>query len=92
MRVLMKIDMPGKEECPLRQDSGFETKWKDLLASLGAQSVISNDPGGDRVDYAVFDIKDLAVMFDLAQAVHEWLGVKPEFLPEVTPKSYFGRK
>ena len=92
MRVLMKIDMPSREESPLRQDSGFETKWKNLLASLGAQSVVSNDVSGNRIDYAIFDIKDLAVMFELAKAVHAWLGVKPEFLPEVTPKSFFGRK
>jgi hypothetical protein len=92
MRVLMKIDMPSREESPLRQDSAFEMKWKSLLASLGAQSVVSNEANGDRKDYAIFDIKDLAVMFELAKAVHAWLGVKPEFMPEVTPKSYFGQK
>lgn len=92
MRVLMKIPIPGKIESPLRRDSGFDARWKSLLVGLGALSVHSNDRDIDRIDYAVFEIGDLALMFELARKVHEWLGVKPEFLPEVIPKSYFGHR
>ena len=92
MRVLMKIPMPDKSQSALRRDPGFDAKWKSLLASLHAQSVHSNEQETGRIDYAVFDIGDLAVMFPLAKAVHEWLGVKPEFLPQVAPKPYFGRQ
>jgi hypothetical protein len=88
----MKIPIPAKGENRLRLDSDFDTKWKNLLVSLGAQTVISNDLNNDRIDYAVFEIKDLINMIELARTVHEWLGVKPEFLPEAIPKSYFGRK
>lgn len=31
-------------------------------------------------------------MLELAKNAHEWLGVKPEFLPEVVPKPYFRKK
>jgi hypothetical protein len=88
----MKIPIPQKGQSAVRLDSDFDAKWKTLLAGLGAQSVHSNDSNTDRIDYAVFDIRDLALMFELAKTVHQWLGVKPEFLPEVVPKSYFGQK
>jgi hypothetical protein len=88
----MKIHIPTKGDNPLRHDSNFDANWKSFLIGLGAQSVHSNDMSNDRIDYAVFEIEDLSVMFELARTVHAWLGVKPEFLPEVVPKSYFGQK
>jgi hypothetical protein len=92
MRVLMKIPMPGKNESPLQLDPDFDGKWRTFLSGLGAQSVHSNDLATDRIDYAVFEIRDLAILFELAKTVHGWLGVKVEFLPEVAPQSYFGQK
>ena len=90
MRLLMKIPLPSPAENPLRRDANFDALWKDFLLGLGAGEVHSAAPGQQRIDYAVFEIADLAAIFALAKAVHEWIGVKPEFLPEVTPKPYFG--
>jgi hypothetical protein len=92
VRILMKIRVPDDSGSALRQDSDFDAKWKTLLAGLGALSVHSNAMPDGRFDYAVFDIKDLAALSDLAKTVHGRLGVKVEFLPEVVPKSYFGQK
>ena len=90
MRLLMKIPLPSANENPLRRDANFDALWKDFLLGLGAREVHSTQAGTGRIDYAVFEIAGLAAIFDLAKAVHEWIGVKPEFLPEVQPPAYFG--
>jgi hypothetical protein len=90
MRLLMKIPLPSQSENPLRRDANFDGHWKAFLVGLGAKDVHAAASGQQRIDYAVFELADLAAIFDLAKAVHEWIGVKPEFLPEIQPKAYFG--
>ena len=89
MRLLMKIPLPAPTQNPLRRDPNFDSLWREFLLGLGAKDVHSTGDGQQRIDYAVFEIA-LGEIFDLAKAVHEWIGVKPEFLPEVQPPAYFG--
>ena len=86
----MKIVMPTAAENPLVDAPDFERRLRGLFQQIGA---LANYPGrqdGRRVEYVQVEI-DIGQIVPTAEPVFRLLGVKPEFLPEVAPKPYFGR-
>ena len=90
MRLLMKIVLPAQTPDAMAGDPQLEQKLRRLFDEIGVQARYSNVIDGRRVEYALVDIPEERITAT-AEPVFRLLGVKPEFLPEVTPKSYFGR-
>jgi hypothetical protein len=91
MRFLMKITLPPSTENALVDDPEFREKLRSVFMRIGAQATYSNLIDGRRIEYVLVDIEDLSRIADKAEPVFRFLGVKPEFLPEVVPKPYYGR-
>ncbi len=91
MRLLMKIPMPTAEENPAVNKPDFEPKLRDLFLSLGAEGRYSQTLEGRRHEYVLVNLKDISQLTAVAEPVFRLLKVKPEFLPEVVPKPYYGR-
>jgi hypothetical protein len=91
MRLLMKIPLPTAAENPEVNKPGFESELRDLFLSLGAEGRYSNTLDGRRIEYVLVNLKDMSLLAAVAEPVFRLLKVKPEFLPEVVPKPYYGR-
>ena len=85
MRLLMKIPLPPAENLP-----ADDQKLRAFFTAIGAQATYSNMADGRRIEYVLVDIEAERITATAEQVVR-FLGVKPEFLPEVTPKPYYGR-
>jgi hypothetical protein len=90
MRLLMKIPIPTPAENAVVGDPQFEQKIGALFLSIGALATYSNCIEGRRLEYVLVDIEPARITAT-AEPVFRFLGVKPEFLPEVIPKPYYGR-
>jgi hypothetical protein len=91
MRFLMRIQIPTAAENAVVSDPIFDEKLRSLFLKVGAQATYSTTQEGRRIDWVVVDIKDAAQIAAVAEPIFRWLKVKPEFLPEMAPKPYFGR-
>jgi hypothetical protein len=91
MRLLMKIAIPTAPENAVVSDPKFNEKLRSLFLKLGAEATYSTTLDGRRFDYVLVDIPDVTQITAVAEPVFRFLKVKPEFLPEVTPKPYYGR-
>jgi hypothetical protein len=90
MRFLMKIVLPTQMPNAVVGDHQLEQTLGRLFDEIGVQARYSNVVDGRRVEYALVDIPEERITAT-AEPVFRLLGVKPEFLPEVTPKPYYGR-
>jgi hypothetical protein len=90
MRFLMKIPVPTPAENAVAADPEFDEKLRRLFSSIGALATYSNIVDGRRIDYVLVDV-ELSLLTARAETVFRFLGVKPEFLPEVVPQPYYGR-
>jgi len=90
MRLLMKIPLPANTQNALAGDPQLKQKLAHVFHEIGVQARYSNIVDGQRIEYALVDIAEERITAT-AEPVFRLLGVKPEFLPEVTPKSYYGR-
>jgi hypothetical protein len=91
MRLLMKIAIPTAAENAVVCDPKFNEKLRSLFLKLGAEATYSATLDGRRFDYMLVDISDVTQITAVAEPVFRFLKVKPEFLPEVAPKPYYGR-
>lgn len=89
MRFVMMIPLPTAEENPAVAHKDFEKKLKNLFTEVGALTTYSTLQDNRRVEWVVVDIHDLAMITPTAKFIFDNLNVKPEFLPEMTPKPYF---
>lgn len=90
MRFLMKIPIPTAEENPLAGSPEFDDMLKRLLLQIGTKATYSQVISNRRYVYSLIDV-EIEQITPTAEPVFRLLGVKPEFLPEVAPKPYYGR-
>jgi len=91
MRFLMKVPLPTPSENLAIGEKDFDRKLRNLFTEVGALTTYSTLQDGRRIEWAVVDIHDPAMITPTAKFIFDFLKVKPEFLPEATPKPYFGR-
>jgi hypothetical protein len=90
MRLLMKITLPTPAENPEVEDGDFNRNLQKLFTEVGGLGSHSTLEDGRRVEWVIVDI-DPALITPTAKFIFEHLKVKPEFVPEMTPKPYFRR-
>jgi hypothetical protein len=86
----MKIPIPTAAENPAVAEPQFQDRLRALFSGIGAQATYSSSVDGRRIEYVLVDI-DVEQITATAEPVFHFLGVRPEFLPEVVPKPYYGR-
>ena len=91
MRFLMKIAIPTAAENAAVNDPKFNEELRKVFLKLGAEATYSSTFEGRRFDYVLVDLNDVTQITAAAEPVFRFLKVKPEFLPEVAPKPYYGR-
>jgi hypothetical protein len=91
MRLLMKIAIPTATENAVVSDPKFNEALRALFLKLGAEATYSNMLNGQRIEYVLVNLDDVTQITAVAEPVFRFLKVKPEFLPEVAPKPYYGR-
>jgi hypothetical protein len=89
MRFVMMIPLPTAKENPEVGHKDFDKKLRNLFAEVGALTTYSTLQDDRRIEWVVVDISDLALITPTAKFIFDCLNVKPEFLPEMTPKPYF---
>jgi hypothetical protein len=87
MRLLMRIAIPAQTPNPFQAVPEFEVQWRALLKRIGALASYPKEQG--RLQHVLVDI-DPAQITPIAEAVFRFVGVKPEFLPEIAPPPYYG--
>ena len=85
MRLLMKVVLPA--EIPAAPE--FEPQWRALLKRIGALAHYPKEQG--RLQYVLLDPSP-AQITPIAESVFRMVGVKPEFLQEIVPPPYYGRR
>jgi hypothetical protein len=91
MRFLLKIPVPTEAENPAAGQKDFDAKLRNLFTEVGALSTYSTQHEGRRIEWVIVDVGDLALITPMAKFIFGFLKVKPEFVPELTPKPYFRR-
>ena len=87
MRLLMRIVIPAETANPFQGAPDFEMQWRALLKRIGALATYPKEQG--RIQHVLIDA-DPGQITPIAEAVFRLVGVKPEFLPEIAPKPYYG--
>jgi len=90
MRFLMKIVMPDAAQNPLVGEAQFHDRLQGVFRLIGALANYSRSEDGRRVDYVLVDLAPEQITA-AAEPVFRLLKVKPEFLPEIVPRPYYGR-
>ena len=72
---------------PVFVASDFEAQWQTLLKRIGALAAYPKEQG--RLQYVLIQA-DPKQITPIAEAVFRFVGVKPEFLPEIVPPPYYG--
>ena len=83
----MRVVFPAAPVNPVLSGPDFEAQWRALLKRIGALAAHAREQG--RVQYVLVD-PDPSQITPIAEAVFRLVGVKPEFLPEIAPKPYYG--
>lgn len=91
MRYLIKIPFPGPEKSQAITDPQLAGKLQSIFRQIGALAAYTRMEDGRRVDYVLVDLEP-AQITPAAEPIHRLLRIKPEFLPEVVPAPYYGRK
>jgi hypothetical protein len=81
----MRVVLPAV--APVLAAPDFEAQWRGLLKRIGALASYPRDQG--HIQHVLLDI-DLSQIIPIAEAVFRFMGVKPEFLPEIAPPPYYG--
>jgi hypothetical protein len=87
MRLLMRVVIPAETANPFLAAPEFEVQWRALLKRIGALASYPREQG--RLQHVLVDI-DPGQITPIAEAVFRFMGVKPEFLPEIAPPPYYG--
>ena len=83
----MRVVFPAAPANPVLSGPDFEAQWRTLLKRIGALAAHAREQG--HVQYVLVD-PDPSQITPIAEAVFRLVGVKPEFLPEIVPKPYYG--
>jgi hypothetical protein len=89
MRFLMKILLPTSADNLFAATPDIEQKLSALFARIGALATYPTTVDASRCYYVLVDVEP-ECLTATAEPVFQLLGVKPEFLPEVLPKPYYG--
>jgi hypothetical protein len=89
MRFLMKFPVPTPIDNPPVGLSDIEQKLSALLARIGALATYPSAVSGSHYYYVLVDVEPER-MTEIARPIFQLLGVRPEFLPEIVPESYYG--
>ncbi len=79
MRVVISPEVLAKPDCLVQ--------WRALLHNIGALGSYPREEG--RLQHVLIDVEPARIT-PIAEAVFRLVGVKPEFLPEIVPPSYYG--
>lgn len=90
MRLIMRIELPTKEENPIIGIANFENELTRVYLAAGAQSAYSDMVDGRRTDVIVLEIENLRELAPKAKLVFDFLKVRPSFLPETGAGDQFG--
>ncbi len=90
MRFLIKIVLPTAAENPLVGEPDFESRLNALFRRIGALANYPGSQDGRRIEYVLVEV-DPGQITPTAEPLFRFLGVKPEFLPEMVPSPYYGR-
>ena len=83
----MRIAIPAEAANPFLAAPDFEVQWRALLKRIGALASYPKEQG--RLQHVLLDI-DAGQIMPIAEAVYRFVGVKPEFLPEIAPPPHYG--
>ena len=83
----MRIVIPAATGNPFLIAPDFEAQWQALLKRIGALASYPREQG--RIQHVLVQA-DPSQITPIAEAVFRLVGVKPEFLPEIVPKPYYG--
>jgi hypothetical protein len=83
----MRIAIPAAAANPFLAAPEFEGQWRALLKRIGARASYPREQG--RLQHVLIDA-DPSQITPIAEAVFRFVGVKPEFLPEIVPQPYYG--
>jgi hypothetical protein len=81
MKLLMRVVLPA---APAPE---FALQWQLLLKHIGALSADAREQG--RLHFVMLEIEPGQIT-STAEAVFRLAGVKPDFLPQITPPPYYG--
>lgn len=85
MRLLIRVVLPANS--PVLAAPDFESQWKALLRRIGALAAYPKEQG--RLQYVLIEAEPGQIT-PIAETVFRFMGVKPEFLPEIAPQPYYG--
>ena len=83
----MRVVIPAAAANPFQAAPDFEVQWRALLKRIGALASYPKEHG--RLQHVLVDI-DPGQITPIAESVFRFVGVKPEFLPEIAPPPYYG--
>jgi hypothetical protein len=83
----MRVVIPAAAANPFQVSPDFEVQWRVLLKRIGALASYPKEQG--RLQHVLVDI-DPGQITPIAEAVFRFVGVKPEFLPEIAPPPHYG--
>ena len=85
MKFLVKIVMPTPAENPAVGAADFDDRMRALLKQVRAErAYFATQPDGRRVDHIIVNVEDATELPAIAAPFHAWLGVKAEFLPQMS--------
>jgi hypothetical protein len=85
MRLLMRVALPAGT--PVLAAPDFEAQWRALLKRIGALASYPREQG--RIQHVLIEVQPGQIT-PIAEQVFRFMGVKPEFLPEIAPPPYYG--
>lgn len=83
--MLMRVAIPPA----VLAAPGTGAQWGTLLKRIGALASHPREEG--RIQQVLLDIEPGQIT-PIAEQVFRLVGVKPEFLPEITPPPYYGMR
>jgi hypothetical protein len=85
MKFLAKIVMPTAEENPSVAAPDFNARMLALVKQVRAErAYFATQEDGRRVDHIVVNVADATELPAIAAPFYAWLGVKVEFLPQMS--------
>lgn len=83
--MLMRVAIPPA----VLAAPGIGVQWGTLLKNIGALATRPREDG--RIQQVLLDIEPSQIT-PIAEQVFRLVGVKPEFLPEIAPPTYYGMR
>jgi hypothetical protein len=85
VKFLIKIPMPTPAENPAVAAADFKDRMLALVKQVRAErAYFATEDDGRRIDYVVVNVADATELPAMAEPFYDWLGVKVEFLPQMS--------